>query len=238
MAHIPLTVQSVPIAGLTRVHQGKVRDTYALPDHPDLMLVYASDRISVFDFVLPALVVQKGETLTALNVWWCDEVLRDVFPHDLVAFGPKIDVYLPETTRDNAKLWRRAVVVRKLEMLPIEAIVRGYLTGSGLASYQKTGMVCGHILPNGLTDGSQLPRPIFTPSTKALVGHDEWPRPRTFCSRTPSSSSVATQRVGLSGPTNVSPSTQVGTGIGTTGCGRERKTAHPRHSTSSSCAKK
>lgn len=137
------------------------------------MLVYASDRISVFDFVLPALVVHKGETLTALNVWWCDEVLRGMFPHDLVAFGPKIDGYLPEGARENTQLWRRAVVVQKLEMLPIEAIVRGYLTGSGLVSYAKTGMVCGHILPEGLTDGSCLPTPLFTPSTKALVGHDE-----------------------------------------------------------------
>lgn len=173
MAHIPLTVQSFPIPGLTRLHQGKVRDTYALPGHPGLLLVFASDRISIFDFVLAAFVFGKGEILTALNIWWCSEVLNGVFPSDLVAFGRNIDEYLPVVAQGNTQLWRRAVVVHKLDMVPIEAIVRGYLTGSGLVSYRENGVVCGHWLPAGLSDGSRLPRSLFTPSTKAEVGHDE-----------------------------------------------------------------
>lgn len=183
MAHIPPTVQTFPVAGLTLLRQGKVRDAYALPNHPALLLVVASDRISIFDFVLPALVHGKGEILTALNVWWCDEVLRNVVSHDLVVFGSRVDEYLPESAQGNVELWKRAVVVRKLEMLPIEAIVRGYLTGSGLASYLKTGMVCGHFLPERLTDGARLPQPIFTPSTKADMGHDMPLDVATVCAR-------------------------------------------------------
>ncbi len=158
--------------GLKRIHQGKVRDTYALPDK-SLLLVVATDRVSIFDFVLPTLVPHKGELLTALTVFWLDEVLRDV-SHHLVAFGNRVDEYLPPSLRELPELYRRALVVKKLTMIPVECIVRGYLTGSGWKSYQKTQEVCGIQLPPGLHDSSRIvPAPIFTPTTKAETGHDE-----------------------------------------------------------------
>jgi len=167
------TVQQVlQQAGIKLGHRGKVRDTYLLPD-PALLFVVATDRVSIFDFVLPAVVPHKGALLTALTVFWLSEVLNDV-PHHLVAYGRGIDEYLPPELRGNAELHKRALVVRKLKMVPIECIVRGYLTGSGLKSYEKNHHVCGIPLPEGLHDGSRiLPAPIFTPTTKAESGHDE-----------------------------------------------------------------
>jgi phosphoribosylaminoimidazole-succinocarboxamide synthase len=177
-ATIPELVAATPFherltsAGLTRIHQGKVRDTYALPDD-SLLLVVATDRVSIFDFVLPTLVPRKGELLTALTVFWLDEVLQNTASH-LVASGENIDEFLPPSLRDDAALQRRALVVEKLSMTPVECIVRGYLTGSGWKSYQKTQEVCGIQLPPGLHDGSRIvPAPIFTPTTKAEAGHDE-----------------------------------------------------------------
>jgi phosphoribosylaminoimidazole-succinocarboxamide synthase len=159
-------------AGLTHIHRGKVRNTYFVPD-PALLLVLASDRVSIFDFVLPALVPYKGEILTALTVFWLTEVLSQT-DHHLVAFGTGIDQYLPPELRGNAELHKRGLIVRRLKMVPVECIVRGYLTGSGLKSYKKTGHVCGIELAPGLHDGSRiLPHPIFTPTTKAESGHDE-----------------------------------------------------------------
>lgn len=177
-ATIPELVAATPFherlsqAGLNRIHQGKVRDTYALPDK-GLLLVVATDRVSIFDFVLPTLVPHKGELLTALTVFWLDEVLRDVC-HHLIAFGKGIDKHLPPSLRGLAELYQRTLVVKKLTMVPVECIVRGYLTGSGWRSYQKTQQVCGIELPPGLYDGSRIvPAPIFTPTTKAETGHDE-----------------------------------------------------------------
>jgi phosphoribosylaminoimidazole-succinocarboxamide synthase len=177
-ATIPACVVLTPFhhaiahAGLRRTHQGKVRDTYALYDD-QLLLVVATDRVSIFDFVLPALVPQKGELLTALTVFWLTEILADIH-HHLVAYGAGIDPYLPPALRGDAELYKRALVVRRLTMAPVECIVRGYLTGSGWKSYQKTQQVCGIELPEGLYDGSRiLPHPIFTPTTKAESGHDE-----------------------------------------------------------------
>ncbi|MEX1997465.1 MAG: phosphoribosylaminoimidazolesuccinocarboxamide synthase [Candidatus Andersenbacteria bacterium] len=162
-------------AGLTRIHQGKVRDTYVLPhalDDSQLQLVVATDRVSIFDFVLPSLIPQKGELLTALTAFWLWEKLTD-FPHHLVAAGVDIDYYLPRSLRSSPELQRRTLVVRRLSMIPVECIVRGYLTGSGWKSYQRNQSVCGVQLPAGLYDGAPLPEPIFTPTTKAEVGHDK-----------------------------------------------------------------
>jgi phosphoribosylaminoimidazole-succinocarboxamide synthase len=145
------------------IHRGKVRDVYA--DGDELLLV-ASDRVSVYDTVLPTEIPDKGALLTALSLWWF-EVLGDLVPNHVVSAEDVPDEFAG-----------RAVRVMRLDMVPVEAVVRGYLTGSGLADYRATGAVCGIALPGGLVDGSKLPEPIFTPTTKAAVGdHDE---PITF----------------------------------------------------------
>jgi len=172
MPKIPQSVNLAPLEGLHRLHSGKVRDTYALPDHPDHLLFVVSDRISIYDFVLAFPVRQKGEILNALNLFWRTRVVRDFCEHDLAAWGRDIDPFLPEALRGNPDLHRRATVVRKLDLLPVESIVRGYLSGNGWKSYRETGSVAGHKLPQGLVEGSQLPFPIYTPSTKAETGHD------------------------------------------------------------------
>jgi phosphoribosylaminoimidazole-succinocarboxamide synthase len=144
---------------LQHVHSGKVRDLYALPDGHLLMV--ASDRISAFDFVLETEIPDKGEILTRMSLWWFDQ-LADLVPNHVVSTD------VPEQFRG------RAVVCERLEMLPVECVARGYLTGSGLLDYERTGEVCGVALPAALVDGSQLPEPIFTPATKAELGeHDE-----------------------------------------------------------------
>jgi phosphoribosylaminoimidazole-succinocarboxamide synthase len=150
------------VTGLERLAAGKVRDMYAAPD--GLLLVVASDRISAYDHVLPTPIPDKGRVLTALSAWWFER-LSDLVPHHLVSVD---DPAIPAE-------WRgRAMLVRRLEMLPVECVARGYLTGSGLASYRDGGAICGVRLPPGLIDGSRLPEPIFTPTTKAPVGaHDE-----------------------------------------------------------------
>jgi len=150
------------VAGLEHLAAGKVRDMYAAPD--GLLLVVASDRISAYDHVLPTPIPDKGRVLTALSAWWFER-LSDVVPHHLISVD---DPAIPAG-------WRgRAMLVRRLEMLPVECVARGYLTGSGLASYREVGAVSGVPLPPGLEDGSRLPEPVFTPTTKAPVGgHDE-----------------------------------------------------------------
>jgi len=150
------------VTGLEHLAAGKVRDIYSGPD--GLLLVVASDRISAYDHVLPTPIPDKGRVLTALSVWWFER-LSDLVPHHLVSVD---DPAIPAG-------WRgRAMLVRRLEMLPVECVARGYLTGSGLGSYRQTGAVCGVPLPPGLVDGSRLPEPVFTPTTKAAVGaHDE-----------------------------------------------------------------
>jgi phosphoribosylaminoimidazole-succinocarboxamide synthase len=140
------------------LHSGKVRDVYA--DGGDLLLV-ASDRVSVYDVVLPTPIPGKGAVLTALSLWWF-EALAGVVPNHVLS---AVDV--------PAEFAGRAVRCRRLSMLPVECIARGYLTGGGLAEYRSGGAVSGVRLPAGLADGSELPEPIFTPSTKAAVGHDE-----------------------------------------------------------------
>ena len=156
--------QPQEIHGWKHVYTGKVRDLYVPSEpHPrgDVMLVVASDRISAYDWVLPTEIPGKGGVLTALTLWWFDQ-LRDLIPdHTVEAEVP-------------AEVAGRAMVCQRLEMFPVECVARGYLTGSGLAEYTASGEVCGVPLPGGLVDGSRLPSPIFTPATKAEVGdHDE-----------------------------------------------------------------
>jgi phosphoribosylaminoimidazole-succinocarboxamide synthase len=150
------------VTGLEHLAAGKVRDMYGAAD--GLLLVVASDRISAYDHVLPTPIPDKGRVLTALSAWWFER-LSDLVPHHLVSVD---DPAIPAE-------WRgRAMLVRRLEMLPVECVARGYLTGSGLASYRESGVVSGVPLPRGLADGSRLPEPVFTPTTKAPVGaHDE-----------------------------------------------------------------
>ncbi len=172
MPKIPENVVQESVPGLELLRRGKVRDTYALPNMWTLLVV-ASDRLSIFDFVLPALVPEKGAVLTALNHFWrTRHVLRDL-PQDLIASGAAIDEHLPAELRGTVELQSRATVVCRLDMIPCEAVVRGSLTGSGLAAYRETREICGHLLPDGLSDGDELPYPLFTPTTKAEVGHDE-----------------------------------------------------------------
>jgi phosphoribosylaminoimidazole-succinocarboxamide synthase len=144
---------------LPLVHAGKVRELYAYGERNLLMV--ATDRISAFDFVLDSVIPDKGAVLTQLSSWWFAQ-LTDLVPnHVLTADVP-------------APVRGRAVVCERLEMIPVECVARGYLTGSGWLEYQQSGSVCGVPLPDGLVDGSRLPEPIFTPATKAAFGeHDE-----------------------------------------------------------------
>ncbi|HVX43061.1 MAG TPA: phosphoribosylaminoimidazolesuccinocarboxamide synthase [Mycobacteriales bacterium] len=147
---------------LTHLASGKVRDLYAVDD--DHLLMVASDRISAYDWVLPTPIPDKGKVLTALSAWWFEQ-LADVVPHHLVSVDDE---------RIPAELRGRSMLVRRLRIVPIEAVARGYLAGSGAKDYQATGAVCGVRLPEGLVEGAQLPEPIFTPATKAEQGdHDE-----------------------------------------------------------------
>jgi phosphoribosylaminoimidazole-succinocarboxamide synthase len=157
---IQLSIPEAPaIAGATHLHSGKVRDLYELPGG-DLLMV-ASDRISIFDFVLDTTIPDKGEILTRMSLWWFGQ-LGDLVPHHIVSTD------VPAAVRG------RAVVCERLDMYPVECVARGYLTGSGLLDYRASGEVCGVALPTGLEDGSRLPEPIFTPATKAALGdHDE-----------------------------------------------------------------
>ena len=157
-------MQNIPAApaleGATHLHSGKVRDLYRL-DSSGALLMVASDRISVFDFVLETTIPDKGEILTRMSLWWFDQ-LSDLVPNHV------------RSTDVPAAVAGRATVCEELAMYPVECVARGYLTGSGLLDYQATGEVCGIALPKGLEDGSRLPAPIFTPASKAALGdHDE-----------------------------------------------------------------
>ena len=154
------------IPGWTHVYSGKVRDIYipAGPDTgsaPDTYLMVTSDRISAYDFVLPTQIPDKGKVLTQLSLWWFEQ-LADIVPNHLISTD------VPDEVAG------RAMITRRLTMFPIECVVRGYLTGSGMAEYKQTGAVCGVELPEGLVEASRLDEPIFTPAAKAEVGeHDE-----------------------------------------------------------------
>ncbi len=156
------------IKSLPLLHRGKVRDIYAVDDQH--LLIVQTDRLSAFDVILPTPVPGKGEVLTAMSNFWFEK-LSHVIPNHLSGIAPE-DVVKTDAEREQVK--GRAFVVKRLKPLPIEAIVRGYLVGSGWKDYKKTGTVCGIELPIGLQEAQKLPQPLFTPSTKAAVGdHDE-----------------------------------------------------------------
>ncbi|RHW25078.1 phosphoribosylaminoimidazolesuccinocarboxamide synthase [Nocardioides immobilis] len=154
------------LPGARHVHSGKVRDLYELTEGPyaGKLLMVASDRLSIFDYVLETTIPDKGEILTRMSLWWFEQ-LADVVPHHIVSAA---STDLPPSVAG------RSVICDNLAMYPVECVARGYLTGSGLLDYDATGEVCGVPLPAGLVDGSRLPEPIFTPATKADLGdHDE-----------------------------------------------------------------
>ncbi|MCA1824599.1 MAG: phosphoribosylaminoimidazolesuccinocarboxamide synthase [Mycobacteriales bacterium] len=154
--------------GLDHIGSGKVRELFAIGD--DAILLVASDRISAFDVVLPDPIPDKGAVLTALSLWWFDQ-LSDVVPNHLIT--ARVDDY-PAALQPYAEQLRgRSMLCKRLEMVPVECVARGYLSGSGWKDYQRTGSVCGIALPTGLVESDKLPEPIFTPSTKATEGHDE-----------------------------------------------------------------
>ncbi|HKC43319.1 MAG TPA: phosphoribosylaminoimidazolesuccinocarboxamide synthase [Burkholderiales bacterium] len=161
------TLYESSIKSLPFLHRGKVRDIYGVGD--DKLLVIQSDRLSAFDVILPTPVPGKGRVLTALSFFWFEK-LGHVIPNHLTGVAPESVVAPGE--RDQVA--GRAMVVRRLKPLPIEAIARGYIIGSGWKDYQRTGAICGIALPAGLREAEKLPAPIFTPSTKAAIGkHDE-----------------------------------------------------------------
>jgi phosphoribosylaminoimidazole-succinocarboxamide synthase len=152
-------------AGISPAARGKVRDIYDLGDQ---LLIVASDRLSAFDVVLPTGIPDKGRVLTQLSLFWFD-LLRDVVPNHVISateFPPPFDAHADE-------LAGRSMVVRKTQPLPIECVVRGYVSGSGWKDYRATAEICGIPLPAGLRESDRLPEPIFTPATKAVSGHDE-----------------------------------------------------------------
>jgi phosphoribosylaminoimidazole-succinocarboxamide synthase len=159
-------------SGYTFLRQGKVRDVYSAEEHRHLLIV-ASDRISAFDHVLPNPIPDKGRILTRLSNFWFEKT-KGLIANHIVTTEPFLDGWVNDGRWRREQLSRRAVLVEKAEPLPIEAIVRGYLSGSGWKEYRETGCVCGIAQPKGLVEAKRLPEPIFTPSTKAEAGaHDE-----------------------------------------------------------------
>jgi len=154
------------IKSLPRLGKGKVRDIYAVGS--DKMLIVASDRLSAFDVVLPDPIPDKGRVLNEMANFWFAK-LGHVVPNQLTGIDPESVV----SAEEKAQVRGRSVVVKKLKPLPIEAVVRGYIIGSGWKDYQKTGQICGIQLPKGLRQAEKLAQPIFTPATKAETGHDE-----------------------------------------------------------------
>jgi phosphoribosylaminoimidazole-succinocarboxamide synthase len=162
------TVFRTSLRGLEKIHEGKVRDIYAAG--PDALLIVTTDRLSAFDVVLPDPIPGKGRVLNRISEFWFERT-RHIIPNHLT--GRPLDSVVRDPA-DLALLAERAVIVKRLKALPIEAVVRGYLAGSGWKDYQRTGNVCGVALPAGLTLAARLPEPIFTPATKAAAGeHDE-----------------------------------------------------------------
>ena len=153
------------LPGIQFLNRGKVRDLYEVGDQ---LLIVATDRLSAFDVVLPTPIPDKGRVLTQLSLFWFD-LLRDVIPNHVVAATN----FPAELTPFDAQLEGRAMLCRRTKPLPIECVVRGYLSGSGWKDYRATGRVSGVSLPPGLQESERLPEPIFTPSTKATTGHDE-----------------------------------------------------------------
>ena len=158
-------LRETKFAGLSPAARGKVRDIY---DAGDKLLIVATDRLSAFDVILPTPIPDKGRVLTHLSLFWFD-LLRDVIPNHVLSateFPAPFDAY-------HEELAGRSMLVRKTAPLPIECVVRGYVSGSGWKDYQRTGAICGIALPPGLRESDRLPEAIFTPATKAATGHDE-----------------------------------------------------------------
>ena len=159
-------IAQVEIPGLHKLKSGKVREVF---DLGDVLLFVATDRISAFDVILPNPIPEKGRVLTALSGFWFGKTAHIVENHFLTS-----DYAMITARAGNIEPLRgRSMLVRKCRPLPVECVVRGYLAGSGLKEYRQSRMVCGHRLPEGLVESSQLPHPIFTPATKAETGHDE-----------------------------------------------------------------
>jgi phosphoribosylaminoimidazole-succinocarboxamide synthase len=158
-------VRETNFGGISPAARGKVRDIYDLGDK---LLIVASDRLSAFDVVLPTAIPDKGRVLTQLSLFWFD-LLHDVIPNHVLSanrFPPPFDAYRDE-------LAGRSMLARKARPLPIECVVRGYVSGSGWKDYRASGKICGIPLPPSLRESDRLPEPIFTPATKAVTGHDE-----------------------------------------------------------------
>ncbi len=164
---MPQPLYESSLKSLQRVARGKVRDIYAVGE--DKLLIVTTDRLSAFDVVLTDPIPDKGRVLTEMSNFWFAR-LAHVVPNHLTGIDPESVV---EGDEDKGQVRGRSVVVKKLKPLPIEAVVRGYLTGSGWKDYHKTGKICGIELPKGLQMAEKLPEPIFTPATKAAEGHDE-----------------------------------------------------------------
>ncbi len=166
------TLLNLELPGIKKLKSGKVREIF---DLGDAFLFVASDRISAFDCVMPNGIPRKGEVLTQISHFWFDQTENLVPNHRLVKAGESFNVaalaHIPAETK--ASLAKRAMIVKKAKPLAVECIVRGYLAGSGWKEYKKSQTVCGSPLPAGLQESSELPEPIFTPSTKAETGHDE-----------------------------------------------------------------
>ena len=158
-------ISQTSFAGLQLRGRGKVRDIYEVDEH---LLIVATDRLSAFDVVLTTPIPDKGKVLTQLSLFWFDK-LHGIVPNHIITASDFTGALAPYA----ADLAGRSMLVKRTEPIPIECVVRGYLSGSGWKDYQKTGRVCGIPLPSGLVESSQLPEPIFTPSTKATTGHDE-----------------------------------------------------------------
>src|ERR1700758_1943444 len=158
-------VWETSLPGIQFLNRGKVRDLYEVGG---CLLIVATDRLSAFDVVLPTPIPDKGKVLTQLSLFWFDK-LHGIVPNHVITASDFTGDLAPYAS----ELAGRAMLVKRTEPIPIECVVRGYLSGSGWKDYQKTGRVCGIPLPAGLVESSQLPEPIFTPSTKATTGHDE-----------------------------------------------------------------
>lgn len=166
MTASPAAVTQTQLEGLRLLHRGKVRDVYDLGEH---LLIVATDRVSAYDAVLSPGIPEKGRILTSLSSFWFD-ALKDVCPNHVVTTD--VTRMPPEVQRHADVLRGRATLAKRLRMFPVECVVRGYLTGSGWKDYRKTGAVSGHRLPPGLLECQKLAPALYTPSTKAEVGHD------------------------------------------------------------------
>lgn len=151
---------------MKKISSGKVREIYEVDD--DKLLLVVSDRISAFDYILPSLVPNKGKILNQISEFWFNYI-KDIIPNHIISTDSKD---FPEEFQTE-EFEGRSMLVKKLKMIPVECIVRGYITGSGWKSYQENGTICGISLPTGLQESEKLPKPIFTPTTKAAEGHDE-----------------------------------------------------------------